>query len=83
MRVEKLAAKMEYWDILDDHWEYPLRIGIEHADGEVHAVLINNMNAGSRGVRTLNGAELLGILKAIEQCGSIIKDINPQLFYSS
>lgn len=82
MRVEKLPSKMEYWHLLDDKWEVPATIGIEHQNGEVHGVLINNPN-NPKGIRSLSGVELLGILKCIEQCDGKIRAYDLGLIYIS
>lgn len=57
-------------------------IGIEHEEGEVRGVLLNNPN-NPKGIRTLTGIELLGILKCIEQGDAKIKDYDVKLAFIS
>lgn len=83
MRLEKAAARMEYWKVIDDHWQLPILVGIEHDGEEVHAIMVNNNNPGCKGYRTLGGAELLAVLKAIEDARVKIKDIDISLFYTT
>ena len=81
MRLEKQSAKMEYWKVIDDHWSIPVLIGIEHDGKEVQAIMVNNPNG--KGFRTLGGAELLAVMKAIDELKVKVKDIDMKMFYTT
>lgn len=81
MKSEKLPAKMEYWRMRDDGLELPILIGIEHSDGDLHGVFMNNLNTG-RSVN-LKGVEVEAIINALVESGSKIDGNDMPLFHIS
>ena len=81
MKSEKLPGKMEYWRIHDDALDQPILIGIEHSDGDLHGVFMNNLNTGR--VVNLKGIEVQAIMNALVDSGSKISADKPPLFHIS
>jgi len=79
MRLEKKDNQINYWGVIDDGLPLPLIVGVEHREGLLSGIQLNNPNTGK--VVTLSGVELEAVAKVFNESGlkieqSIPADVN-------
>lgn len=76
MRSEKQRSQINYWKAIEDNLPIPILIGIEHKDGLLSGVQMNNPNTGR--VVSLTGVELEALAHVFNESGFKIKKNTPE-----
>ena len=75
MRVEKRDNQINYWHAVDDGLPHPIVVGIEHENGRLSAIQMNNPNTGR--LITLSGIELEAVATVFNESGVKIEQNKP------
>ena len=67
MRTEKQENQINYWKAIEDGLAHPILVGIEHRDGFLSGMQINNPNTGR--LISLTGVELEAIAAVFKESG--------------
>lgn len=76
MRTEKQENQINYWKAIDDGLAHAILIGIEHRDGVLSGIQMNNPNTGK--MITLAGIELEAITAVFNESGLKIERKTPE-----
>jgi len=77
MRLEKKDNQINYWGVIDDGLPLPLIVGVEHREGLLSGIQLNNPNTGK--VVTLSGVELEAVAKVFNESGLRIEQSIPDV----